>query len=663
MSLYPDQILQGRYRVQMLLHQGGMGSVYRAFDDALKCTVAIKELTPDPRASTEALAQARLQFQREARVLASLSHPNLPRVTNYFSLDGNEYLVMDFVEGQSLDALLAQYGFIAQETVINWMDQLLNALVYIHNVNVIHRDIKPGNIIFKTGNVVVLVDFGLVKLIDPNDPRTLVALRGMGTPEYAPLEQYAGVSAHTDARSDIYSFGATLYHLLTGRAPLPVHERMANLGAQPAPRAVNSAIWPELEAIVLKAMEIYPQNRYQTAREMRQALPAPVAIPPAQGQPIGPVVVPRREVPPPPHTAAVTSKTTEENVPARRWFVIAAAIVLALFLGIAGLYLALNLGGLGGLFTARIATATPSLQVVSGVVPTLPPTFPVPTAIPIQSADTPTIVVRLATIVPPPVPTLPSLPPPPPTSLPDVRGAEGMILIPAGDFWMGKVDADSMAAADENPGHVVFVSGFWVDKYEVSNGQYQKCVEAGQCQKPAGAFSPQSPNEAFGKPGMEEFPVVTLSNFMASDYCKWAGKRLPTEAEWEKAARGTATWVFPWGDLWDGDRANAGKNEPGPEPITAYPGGCSPHGVCNMAGNVAEWIADHYGSNWYHDSMVSNLLRDPVFWSPSPSAQFNVRGGSFKSPIADARVSKRASAKGENAQMNYVGFRCVREAR
>lgn len=226
---------------------------------------------------------------------------------------------------------------------------------------------------------------------------------------------------------------------------------------------------------------------------------------------------------------------------------------------------------------------------------------------------------------------------------------------------MGKVAADSSAAADENPGHTVFVSTFWIDQYEVSNGQYQACVTAGQCQKPAAIFSAQSPNAAYGKPGMEDFPVVTISDFMAGDYCRWQGKRLPFEAEWEKAARGPTEWIFPWGNQWDGARANAGKGAPGPDLVTAYPNGASPYGVMNMAGNVAEWIGDNYSSTWYRDSMTNNLLRDPAYWRET--APFNVRGGSFRSPVGDARISKRSSAKGDSAQMNDVGFRCVKEAR
>ncbi len=676
MPLNPDQVLQSRYAVQVLLHQGGMGAVYRAYDRALNCTVAVKERTPDLNANPEALAQARQQFQREAMVLAGLSHPNLPRVTNYFSLAGNEYLVMDFVEGPSLEVLLAQQGVAAEDRVTDWTGQLLDALAYIHSRQVIHRDIKPGNIILRPDGSIALVDFGLVKLIDPNDPRTLTALRGIGTAEYAPLEQYGANFGHTDARSDIYSLGATLYHLLTGRAPLPVHERLANARSFAAPRALNPDISTHAEAVVLKAMEIYPQSRFQSAAEMKQAL-----VPPAPPRAISPEMAGRvgrslDVVAPMPYTLPPRAPDVNKRRGPPAWLVAGLGLGIIAFILLASVVaLALYLSGRAASPPASIIALTTATRLARPTVsqgpaaqveyPTAPPVLA--TALPATPSirapvATSSSVQPSATGVASAVPAVRTIaaPAPSPLSSP-LAPADSAISIPAGDFWMGKVDADTMTAADENPGHLVFVSAFWIDKYEVSNGQYFKCVEAGKCQVPAGAFSPQSQNEAYGKPGMEEFPVVTVSQYMASDYCKWVGKRLPTEAEWEKAARGNTQWVFPWGNQWDGYRANAGKNETGPEVITSYPNGCSPYGVCNVVGNVAEWIADNYGSTWYFDSTTKNLVRDPVFWSQSPAPQFNVRGGSFRSPTADARVSKRSSAKGENNQMHDVGFRCVKD--
>ena len=282
--LKKGQVIQSRYRVIFLLGQGGMGNVYRVEDLRLNRLCAFKEMLPDPQANTRALRQAREQFRREAQVLAKLSHPNLPEVYDYFSWAGKEYLVMEFIKGESLDELLDRYpNGIPQKQVWHWMTKLTDALQHCHKHGIIHRDIKPANIRLKPDGDVVLVDFGLVKFFDPTSPKTLTIVRGMGTPEYAPLEQF-DPKGHTDARSDIYSLGATLYHLLIGQPPLEIHQRLLDPTQFQTPRQRNPSISPQLEKIVLKAMAVHPKDRYQSIAEMRQAMqqrarPAPPLVP------------------------------------------------------------------------------------------------------------------------------------------------------------------------------------------------------------------------------------------------------------------------------------------------------------------------------------------------------------------------------------------------
>ncbi len=271
MSLSPNQFLHQRYQIHSLLGQGGMGSVFRATDMVMNRIVAIKERTPDPNATAQGLAQARAQFQREAQILGALSHPNLPHIYDFFTANGNEYVVMEFIEGQNLAEVVAQHGAINEGAVRAWAEQILDALAYIHERNIIHRDIKPANIIVQKDGKVVLVDFGLVKLFDPNDPRTMTVMRGMGTPEYAPLEQFSA-GMHTDARSDLYAFGATLYHVLSSRAPLDVPKRLLNPHQQQTLRALNPKISAAMEAVVDKAMQVQPQARWQSAREMKEQI-------------------------------------------------------------------------------------------------------------------------------------------------------------------------------------------------------------------------------------------------------------------------------------------------------------------------------------------------------------------------------------------------------
>jgi serine/threonine protein kinase len=272
MTLATGQVLQNRYRIVSPLGQGGMGAVYRAWDTRLNVPVALKEMVPQPGLDHATLVQLRQQFQQEAKVLARLKHPNLVRVIDHFEEGGNAYLAMDFVKGESLADRIAREGALPEAQVLEWADQLLEALAYCHDEGVIHRDIKPQNIVICPDGQAVLVDFGLVKLWDPGDPRTKTAMRGMGTPEYAPPEQYDTNAGHTDPRSDVYSLGATLYHALTGQAPSPATIRSADGSALQPPRVLNRRIPSKTARVVLQAMELEKKNRFQNAQAMRVAL-------------------------------------------------------------------------------------------------------------------------------------------------------------------------------------------------------------------------------------------------------------------------------------------------------------------------------------------------------------------------------------------------------
>jgi eukaryotic-like serine/threonine-protein kinase len=273
MELQTGYVLHERFRIIRLLGKGGMGAVYYAHDPVLNRHVAIKQLQPPPLAEADRMGeQLRKQFLREAQILAALHHPNLPRVTDYFIDSDLHYLIMDYIEGQSLlDMLLTNKQGFPEDLVLEWADQLLSALEYIHANNVIHRDIKPANIRRTTEGRIFLVDFGLVKPYNLNDPRTMTMFHGIGTPEYAPPEQY-DPGVHTDQRSDIYALGATLYHLLTGQAPISVTHRTTEPSAFRLPRQAKAEISPEVERVILRAMEIERAKRFATAADMRAAL-------------------------------------------------------------------------------------------------------------------------------------------------------------------------------------------------------------------------------------------------------------------------------------------------------------------------------------------------------------------------------------------------------
>lgn len=272
------EVLRGRYKIRRIIGQGGMGSIYLAEDTRLEGRqCALKEVEHDRTLPADLLREAREQFQREATVLARLDHPNLPKVSDFFSIAGRDYLVMDFVPGKDLRTMMLEARqaktFLPENDVLTWASQLSDALMYMHNQTppIVHRDIKPSNLKVTPNGLVKLVDFGLVKLLAAGEV-TITVLQGQGTALYTPLEQYGGDSGHTDARSDIFAFGSTLYHLLTNKAPVDARERFLHPDLLESPRSLNPAISPRVERAILWAMSLHPDERPQTAEILREAL-------------------------------------------------------------------------------------------------------------------------------------------------------------------------------------------------------------------------------------------------------------------------------------------------------------------------------------------------------------------------------------------------------
>jgi serine/threonine-protein kinase len=280
--LEPGTVLRKRYEILELVGQGGMGAIYKASDRRLEGRVcAIKEILPhltENSTSEEELEQVAEQFRTEASTLARLDHPRLPKVSDYFSNGSREYLVMDYVPGRDLQEILhekqRQNEILTEEQVVEWAIQLLDALDYLHiqDPPVLHRDIKPSNIKLTPRSEIKLVDFGLVKLLQQDDTRTVTVVQGRGTVAYTPLEQYGGDTGFTDARSDLYSLAATLYHLLVGTPPIDAKERFLRPGSLPPIGAANPTVTPRIERVIFQALSMHPNERPQTAREMRDLL-------------------------------------------------------------------------------------------------------------------------------------------------------------------------------------------------------------------------------------------------------------------------------------------------------------------------------------------------------------------------------------------------------
>jgi outer membrane protein assembly factor BamB len=259
-------ILQDRYEIITVLGLGGMGAVYQARDlrfTGVARLCALKEMTcttPDPQVRRLAIEN----FEREANILASLNHPAIPKIYDYFSEGIRSYLALEYIEGEDLEALMGDTEqMLSQEHVVDWAIQICDVLSYLHiqDPPIVFRDMKPSNIMLRPPNHIVLVDFGIARVFEAGQKGTMI-----GTEGYSPPEQYRGTA---NPQGDIYALGATLHHLITRRdprlePPFTFHEE--------PPRLLNPAVSEELEAVIMKALEYEPERRFASAKEMKDAL-------------------------------------------------------------------------------------------------------------------------------------------------------------------------------------------------------------------------------------------------------------------------------------------------------------------------------------------------------------------------------------------------------
>lgn len=285
--LKAGEILRGRYRIRRIIGQGGMGSIYLADDMRLEGRqCALKEVEHDKSSPPNLIKEARDQFLREATVLARLDHPNLPKVSDFFSINQCDYLIMDYIPGKDLRTMMSEYRekgiFIEEQNVLNWANQLADALTYLHHQSppILHRDIKPSNLKITPSGLLKLVDFGLVKLLAPGEV-TITILQGQGTALYTPIEQYGGDIGHTDARSDIFSFASTLYHLLTLKTPADARQRFITPSVLQSIRQVNPTVSLKTEKAINWGMALHPDDRPASIEDFREALigSRPISIP------------------------------------------------------------------------------------------------------------------------------------------------------------------------------------------------------------------------------------------------------------------------------------------------------------------------------------------------------------------------------------------------
>ncbi len=678
MPFITGDVLQNRYRIVKLLAQGGFGTLYRAWDTALGRPCVLKEnlaVSPD----------AQRQFLREAKILANLSHPNLPRVTDYFvDQMGGQYLVMDYVEGQDLQQLVEERGGpFPEDRALEWGLQICDALSYLHlqSPPVIHRDVKPANIRITPQGKAVLVDFGIAKVYDPQTKTTLGAQAI--SPGYSPLEQYG--KGRTDARSDIYALGATLYTLVTGQEPVESTQRVIN-DPLVAPRIINRNLNLRTSAALIRALQMDPTQRFQRMDEFKNALtpPMPVQVaaptPPSYHMPVQPMSAGR----------------TGTKIPVG-WMALVGILLVIIFVLVlritsldrpdiqaTGLPLAMPSTPFGSA-TVSAETKIPALaSTPSVIIDTQQPTL-TPLVYFVQSGDTCSEIaeafkVSIQEIVsenqnlsvdcdllfsgqpllipqsggPISTPAFIRSQTPALAVITQTSPMDGMtmIYIPAGSFTMGADESDLEAGEQEAPKHKVSLSAYWIDETEVTNGMYARCVDQGACSPPVNLYS-KTHTSYFGDPAFTKHPVIYVGWEDARDYCRWTGRRLPSEAEWEKAARGTDVRIYPWGENPPGLKfANYGGLIGDTTPVGSFPSGRSAYGVLDLAGNVAEWVSDWYDQDYYSNSPFQNPA------GPTAGVFRLIRGGSWFTQGNSLRTTFRMWNY-PDLRSDTVGFRCA----
>jgi serine/threonine-protein kinase len=551
-----SNLFLGKYEIERVIGSGGMGTVVLARHCELGARYAIKFMR-----SGELDRAAVDRFKREAKTGAMLDHPNVVRVFDCGEQDGRCYIVMEYVEGESLRRRLKRLGRYPVDDAIHFAGIVCNVLAMMHDRGITHRDQKPDNIIFQRRSCdefVKILDFGIAKLASATSIGTLTA-QGivMGTPIYMSPEQCE--AGDVDGRSDIYALGVILFEMLTGQPPFVAENHLATMYLhvnKPPPLAhtVDPRVPPRVSAVVRRMMAKSPADRYQSAASCAQALAD------ASGVPI-PLPIPKREI----SHAAIGYGVAG---------VLAASIVGAMLWG-----------GLQKSADPRPATAPPA-----------------------PASSAPPFVAE-------------------------------MLYIPGGTFVMGTNEGDLFDA----PPHEVAVAPFYLDKTEVTNRQYAEFVRA------TGYEPPHDWVNKTYKVGTGDLPVVNVTWADARAYAEWAHKRLPTEAEWEYAARGTDGRKYPWGDEWIG--GNAYTKESGLttlQPAGSARRGASPFGVLDMSGNAWEWCDDNFSP--YPGSTAE----------PKDTTYKIIRGGSLGDDMTKATTTYRNWVPPEQ-RFDALGFRCAKE--
>lgn len=621
--------IDGRYRIDSLIGAGGMGTVYRATRLLIGDEVAIKILHQD-----HGDANSSERFRREAQAAARLKHPNAVSIYDFgISADGLQYLVMELVEGESLRERLNQ-GPLDFAIALEVTTQVCAALDEAHRRHIIHRDIKPDNILLHSsaaGLRVKVLDFGIAKLRDDTAGHLTQTGSVMGTPHYMSPEQCLG--EELDPGADIYSIGIVLYEMLCGRVPFnsPVSTAVVvQHVSQPPPslRSINPAVSEAAEEVVLHAIQKDRSTRPATAGALAQELVLalggrPIAatdytLPPQAGSP----TTLKREINE--ETVERRSTSSEQSDLPKTVYLASPAL---------GVSVGRRTNGEHAAVTANVKRVTPVKYIGAAAIGLSALALLIFVVWQqkgeITKTNDSTIAIVGPTeakpvVTPSETPTAPERPPTPP----------GMAPIIGQQFLMGSNQGD----ADAKPAHAVNIKSFYLDIYEVTCEAYKRFLDK------TGRPAPNTWTNGTYPSGAARHPVTGITWDDADAYAKSVGKRLPTEEEWEFAARGPGGLLYPWGNTWKAKCSNAGNARKGLVNVGSYD--CdSPFGVQDLIGNAWEWTA----SDWrpYPGGSLA---------TPASGGQKVIRGGNWESGPTYATATFRSGYKGVGQK---TGFRCA----
>ena len=609
-------------QIVRLLGRGGMGEVYLARHLRLDKPVALKLLPPAFVGSPQAVAR----FQREAKLAAKLTHPNVIKILDVGQEGNDHYILMDYVEGSNLvDLVKRQGGPLPWKQALRIIQLAARGTGAVHKRGLIHRDIKPANIMLSDDRQILLMDFGLAREVERSDVTTGRAV--VGTPAFMSPEQSR--AEELGPASDVFSLGSTLYYLLTARLPYEGSstEVLIKLGTGERPQhphAVNPYVPRLVSDFVLRVMAPKPQDRPAgadaLATENKRLLNQPDTAPPVTSETEDGSKVRTTPAPvaPPRDGDLVPLEPIHRSFSQQvRHFLPWAAAILAVLLSVASLGIVLS-GNRGGPANGSGDNAGGGDGGAGGVA---------------GKEKTPAA-------NPPPKPDRP-----------------GMVYIPAGEVQVGNekdeilrhfnsVDLIDATISEESfleyssfPPRKEKVSGFYIDKYEVTNEEYARFVAA------TGHPPPEYWKGAKPPAGKEQHGVAFVTYTDALAYAEWAKKKLPTEAQWLRAFRGDKASFYPWGNRWEPARANVWENGAFREivPVTATPNDVSGSGVYNLVGNLAEMMRDTITRQGVAGIvLVHGALAD-------------TRGDGLESMASSYSVRRQTFSDG------FVGFRCVIE--